>query len=396
MSSTDAGSIVALDGSIGAAQFAPGELDPASHGGTITFQSIGGAGWFGSMRDPALGMCDAKNVAGCCLATNTITGTALTPWDEELIMTLRGPMIIKQFVTYQPDSAAPGQWSLVSSWDSRAPQAPKGMAFNGNKTQTAGFNGTIGTECLVDVSTDKVYPCGPGGAVPYCSPPGAGQHKYYGWAGSKLFVVLAWMPHADSGKIASPCSTTTTGGWWDAPWIGLSLGELVRSGAFSPCNCYSKPASNAASADGCGQFNVFEVVNDNNSYKNLDVYSTDLVDYCGYDGEGPCGPKCNAATVGPAVDLIDKKTGTTEALAGAIATQGVNCKGSTGPGAALRRQANGYRYMIILLDVASRSVQLALVHPQNVPASIAGLLPSLPPQLPQATVDGVLALRLPR
>jgi hypothetical protein len=323
------------------------------------------------------------------LATNTITSDALTPWDEDLIMTLRAPMEVKQLVAYQPDPTTPSKWDLVSSWDSRSPQTPKGLAFS-----VAGFTGSVtpGASALINVSTDKVYPCGPGGAVPYCPPAGAGKSKYYGWAGSKLFVVLAKMPHLTG---------TNTGGWWDAPWIGLSVGELERAVSFGTCNCYSKPYAadggpgNSASANGCGQFNVFEVVNDANSFTNLDVYSTDLVDYCGYDGQGPCGPKCNAAVVGPAVDLIDKKTGTTEALVGGIETQGVNCKGSTGPTAAFRRQANGYRYMIILLDVASRTVQLGLVHPQSIPASIADLLPNLPPQLPQTTIDNVLALRLP-
>ncbi len=66
-----------------------------------------------------------------------------------------------------------------------------------------------------------------------------------------------------------------------------------------------------------------------------------------------------------------------------------------GPTAAFRRPEVGYRYFLIALDVASRTVQLAMVHPPNVPASLAGLLPGLPAAIPQATVDAVLALRLP-
>jgi hypothetical protein len=79
-----------------------------------------------------------------------------------------------------------------------------------------------------------------------------------------------------------------------------------------------------------------------------------------------------------------------EAAQGALATP------AGGPSAALRRPENGYRYFLIALDVGTRTVQLGLVHPQNVPTSIAALLPSLPSSISRATVDAVLALRLPK
>ena len=96
------------------------------------------------------------------------------------------------------------------------------------------------------------------------------------------------------------------------------------------CQCYAKDQAKGYLADGCGQFNVFEVVNDNNAYKNLDVFSTNMIGYGGYVGEGPCGPQCNAATLGQEVDLIAKSTNT-EATAGATSTP------TKGPGAAFRR-----------------------------------------------------------
>ena len=108
------------------------------------------------------------------------------------------------------------------------------------------------------------------------------------------------------------------------------VGELVRAGSFVQCQCYAKDQAKGYLADGCGQFNVFEVVNDNNAYKNLDVFSTNMIGYGGYVGEGPCGPKCNAATLGQEVDLIAKSTNT-EATAGATSTP------TKGPGAAFRR-----------------------------------------------------------
>lgn len=369
----DGGGAAALDGGLTASP---------SNGGTITFQDIGAAGWFPSRRDPAVGPCDAENSNDCCLTQYNITSNQLTPWDEDLIMTLRGPMIVKQLVTYQPGTDA-SQWQLVSEWDDRAPQSPQGMAFDGNGTDTKGFNGTVGTECLVNVSTSKPFGCG-SGSTPYC--PTSGSAQYYGWSGSKLMIVLAEMAHA--AQVGSPCSTTTTGNWYDAPWIGLSVGELVRAGSFVSCQCYAKDPTKSYLADGCGQFNVFEVVNDNDSYKNLDVFSTNMIGYAGYVGEGPCGPACNVSALGDAVDLINKSN-STEAAAGAVANP------TKGPGAAFRRPETSYRYFVMLLDVDTRTVQLGMIHPGNIPTAAAAVLPNLPATITRADVDALIALRLP-
>jgi hypothetical protein len=376
-----------LDSGIGPPGLGDAGQDPASHGGTITFESIGATGWFPSRRDPAIGPCDAYDASACCLAKYDITSDLLTPWDEDLILTLRGPMQVAQLAVYQPASGGSGAWDLVSAWDSATPSAASGIAFDGNNTEKTGFPGSVGTECLVNVSTSQVFACGPG-SDPYCPPSSSGRKSYYGWSGSKLFVILASMPHAPS--VPGACSKTTTGGWYDASWIGLSVGELVRAGSFVSCQCYAKDPSKGYLADGCGQFNVFEVVNDNNSYRNLDVFSTDMIDYAGYVGEGPCGSKCNVSSLSPAVDLIDKTTGTTEAAQGAVSTP------TMGPHAAFRRPESGYRYFLMLLDVPSRTVQLGMVHPENVPSSIAALLPGLPATVGGTTIDAVRGLRLPK
>jgi hypothetical protein len=67
-----------------------------------------------------------------------------------------------------------------------------------------------------------------------------------------------------------------------------------------------------------------------------------------------------------------------EATAGALASP------SGGPGAAFRRPTEGFRYFVIHLDVASRSVQLAIVHPEAVPAGIARCSPACRPACPPA------------
>lgn len=299
-------------------------------------------------------------------------------------------MFVNQIAVYQPAADAT-TWSRVSSWDSSAPTAPRGLAFAGNGTDTAGFPGSVGTECLVNVSTSNVFACGPG-SDPYCPPQAKGKNQYSGWSGSKLFVVQASMPHADA--VPNRCSKDNTGGWFDAPWFGFSVGELVRAGSFVSCQCYSKTLDSQA-ADGCGQFNAFEVVNDNNSSQNFDLFSTDIIDYGGYYGEGPPGTSYDVSTLAADVDLIDKTTHGAATMGGISAPDPSSGKRS-GPRAAFRRPDNGFRYFIMLFDVASRTVQLAMVHPGNVPAALAPLMPALPDQVDASTVDAVRALRLPR
>ena len=385
-SPTGAGGTAGAASGLGPAQLDPGDLDAPSDGATITFQQIGATGWYPSDRDPATGPCDAYDANGCCMAKQEVTSDKLTPWDQDLVLTLRGPMDVKQLAVYQPAAGDPGHWALVSGWDSRSAGAAQGLAFDGDATPNQSFQGGVGSECLVNVSTAAPFACG-AGSMPFCPATQTAQHQ--GWAGSKLFVMLATMPHADTPKAPAACSTGTTGNWYDASWVGLGLGELARAGSFATCQCFAKDPSKWYLADGCGQFNVFEVVNDNGSSKNLDVFSTDLIDYAGYVGQGPCGPQCDVSKLAPGVDLIDKPTDT-------AATQGAVATPAGGPSAAFRRPETGYRYFVIALDVDSRTVQLGIIHPGRVPSSIAGLLPSLPGEIPRATVDAVLAMRLPK
>lgn len=373
--------------SVGAAQFGEGDLDAASDGGTLTFTSLGKAGFYPSRRDPASGMCDVYSNGTCCMTKHQLTDDKLTPWNEELIVTLRGPIQLKQFVVYTatPDGM---KWDVQSAWDSKDPAAAFGITFDGNATKGAAFAGTVGSECVADAMTDQAFPCGPN-SVPYC-PAGGGGPKNYGWSGSKLFVMTARMPMMGGPKLdaATACGTGTSNGWYNAPWIGISLGELIREGKFGDCNCYGKTPPEWYAGDGCGQINAFEVVNDNNDYQNFDVFSSNIFAYYGNVGEGPCGKNCNLNGVGPA-DLIDKAT-SMPATKG-----GVTTFGGSAAHVAFRRPTEGYRYVLALFDVNTRTMQLAIVHPSKIPAAAAGLLPTLPRSLDRATIDALLAMRLP-
>jgi hypothetical protein len=303
-------------------------------------------------------------------------------------VTLRGPLIAQQIAVYQP-SASAGQWERVAGWDVRAASEARGLSFDGEATRAAPFAGTVGDQCLVDVMSDREFPCGPN-STPYCSTPTDGRYRGYGWEGSKLFVMLLSMPHVRDGTIASEqhCSDDAANNWHDAPWIGFSHGELVRSGKFGDCHCYARDPAEWWLADGCGQFNAFEVVNDNNEFKNLDVFSTNFFGYQGYVGEGPCGGKCDVSALAPEVDLIDKRSNG-EAAAGAIATP------EGGPGAAFRRPSAA-RYFVVLFDVNTRTVQLALIAQGAIPVPVSPLLPELPEHVTRTTIEALLQLRLPR
>jgi hypothetical protein len=362
--------------------------DQPSHGGTITFQNIGSIGWYPSRSDPATGSCDATKGDGCCQSKHYLTTDSLTPWNEELIMTLRGPMNVKQVVVYQPNTANPSLWDRTSLWDDKSPTVMQGIAFKGNDTEKNGFGGTVGNTCLVDVSTDKVFKTGPG-STPYC--PATSDTKYYGWDGSKMIILQASMPRVEAGIIdaAKHCGIDKTNNWYDAPWIGFSHGEMVRSGAFGSCHCYAKDGAQWWLADGCGQFNAFEVVNDNNDYQNFDLFSTNFFGYGGYVGEGPAGKNCNVSGLDPQIDLVNKST-SKEATSGAVASPG------KGPGTAFRRPATGYRYFVVLFDIKTRTVQMALIHPANIPLTAQALLPALPAHVSRMVIDDILALRLPK
>lgn len=322
------------------------------------------------------------------MSKHEVTSDALTPWDEDLIMTLRGPIVAQRLAVYQPLSAQAAEWTRVADWAGDT-GAASGIAFDGDATKGAAFDGTVGDQCLVDVMSDREFPCGPG-SEPYCPPPAAGHHEGFGWSGSKLVVLLSSMPHDGDGTIApaQDCSDDASDNWHDAPWIGFSLGELVRAGKFGDCHCYAKDPAQWWLADGCGQLNAFEVVNDNNDAKNLDVFSSNFFGYQGYIGEGPCGARCDVGKLDPAVDLVDKAS-RAEAKSGAIATP------RGGPGAAFRRPAASARYFLILFDVSSRSVQLAIISPRGVPPQLNGLLPDLPARVPATTIAALINLRLP-
>lgn len=364
--------------------------DAQSAGATMTFTDIGAAGWYPSRRDPSSGECDAIDNGACCMTTHEISSDTLSPWDEELMMQLRGPLLLERYAVFQPAPGDPGVWDRVGIWDRAGAVPTAGLSFGADGVEGAGlsggeFQGTVGSTCVIDVMAEATVPCG-AGSVPYCE----GEAKQAGFSGSKLFVLLASMPRMDDPAVeAIEHCAGAENNWYDAPWIGLSHAELVRSGKFGSCHCYAKNPDEWWLADGCGQFNVWEVVNDNNEYANFELFSTNFFAYHGYVGEGPCGVNCDVAGLPSSVDLINKSDS-------AAATSAATASPETGPGKAFRRPSAGYRYFIVLLDVPSRTVQLAMIHPEEIPESVGALLPGLPEWISSGVISQVRDLRLPQ
>jgi hypothetical protein len=60
------------------------------------------------------------------------------------------------------------------------------------------------------------------------------------------------------------------------------------------------------------------------------------------------------------------------------------------------RRAQDDRYYLVLLDEQSRAVQVAVIHPGNVPAAARTIVPALPNTITRGAVDGLMGLRLPK
>ena len=60
------------------------------------------------------------------------------------------------------------------------------------------------------------------------------------------------------------------------------------------------------------------------------------------------------------------------------------------------RRAQDDRYYLFLLDEMSRTVQVAVIHPAQLPPAAKAIVPALPNTVPRAVIDGFVHLRLPQ
>ena len=239
---------------------------------------------------------------------------------------------------------------------------------------------------------ERKFPCGPG-SDPYC--PGS-ELDYYGWEGSKLFVLLASMPYADDPSFEPPTCIKADQNEreQDSPWIGVAPSELDRDGwsGYNPCHCFANV--DAGVGDGCGQINVFEVVAEASGTKwgNRDIISTGIRSYqvgslggvtCGIEG---CGIEQFPATA----ELLDANSLT--AMTRGAQIDADHRQMAEGP---VWRRSTDDRYYVFLLDENTRTVQVMILHPGNLPDKVRSILPALPNEVSRAVIDKLVTLRIP-
>jgi hypothetical protein len=255
--------------------------------------------------------------------------------------------------------------------------------FTQNGAGSAMFPGNLThDDCVGYLTQAPLLDCSE--AEYYCPDDPGILHR--GFTGSKLVVFLGSMTFDDAGVAA--CNGDGAG--HPGPWVAFVASELVRDGGRKwngACNCYSKTGS---VGDGCGEINVFEVVMDDNAHSNREFASTGVRSYqAGHVGGSVCGENCSRDAFAADVEVVDA-CGQRAYTSGPELTVG----GDT-DGCPVWRRPNGDRYFFILLDESQRTIQVAVIHPDNIPQAAASLLPRLPRQLERRDVDALLQLRLP-
>jgi hypothetical protein len=307
------------------------------------------------------------------------TSTTLSPFDEELTLILKA-INVKQLAIYQPGSSASATWNRVTAWDART-QRSENLWFTQQGNGSTTFPGDLTkNDCVGYVMQQPAFTCG----EYYCPNDPGIMHQ--GFSGSKLIVMLASMTFSDSGVTA--CGGTGAGK--PSPWVAIVASELVRDGGRKwngLCNCYSKSDS---VGDGCGEINVFEVVMDDNSYSNREFASTGVRSF----QAGHIGGSVAMASLSPGLFAADSDV--VDACAKAAYTSGPELvAGGSTNGCPIWKRPSGDRYFFILLDESTRTIQVGMIHPENLPSATGALLPNLPAGVSRSTIDAMVALRLP-
>ncbi|MFT3765925.1 MAG: DUF2403 domain-containing lipoprotein [Minicystis sp.] len=367
----------------------PVEPSTPTRGGTMTFTNVGAPGWWPrridrEAGDPACTYKDGTDTWGghCCMKEQSTTSTTLAPFDEEMTLIMKD-IRLEQLAVYQP-GADPSSWSMVSAWDAQSGHGKNLVVTEGQAT-SADFTGDLTKkDCVNYFMQEAPFSCGDGKDY-YCpDDPGI---NHLGWKGSKLIVFLASMTFDDAG--VQKCDGSGQG--HPGPWVAFVASELIRDGGRKwngLCNCYSKTGT---VGDGCGEINVFEVVLDNNQYSNREFMSTGVRSFqAGHVGGNVCGEGCDRDAFADDIEVVDACAKKAYASGPEIAV------GGAADGCPVWRRPLGDRYFMILLDEKQREIQVAVIHPEKIPAAAAPMLPSLPGGLSRETIDALLAMRLPQ
>lgn len=361
-----------------------------TRGGTMTFTNIGATGWWPRRLNKPNGdaACDYKDGTDtwggvCCMEKHFTESDRISPFDEEMILILK-TLNVKQLAVYQPAKSSPAtSWELISFFDDRD-TAASNLVFTGGGDEYAVFNGSLtGDDCVWYVMQNQPFGCDD--FDEYFCPEDPGIN-HLGWSGSKLIAFLGNMTVDDS--TVGACSGDGSG--HPGPWVAFVAAELIRDGARKwngLCNCYSRTDS---VGDGCGEINVFEVVMDNNDYSNREFISTGIRSFqAGHIGGSVCGAGCARDDVADDVEVVDACSRTAYVAGPEVVAGGAS------DGCPVWRRPVGDRVFLILLDEETRTIQVAIIHPSNIPDPLRDIFPEFPSRISRDTVDGLIGMRLP-
>ncbi len=247
-----------------------------------------------------------------------------------------------------------GPWRRAGTSAGRRTAA--GLAFKGNETESQELR--TGSSAPSVWSMSRPRRSSPA-ARAACLPGLQAMREYDGWAGSKLFSAAGAHAERRGGRRAvlggrRPATGTMR------PWIGLEASASWCARGRSPAAEVLRqeprrmvPGATAAASSTCGRSSTTTT-----EYQNFGVFSTNFFGYAGYVGEGPCGDQCDVLAAGAGGRPSSTRARTSRRREARWRARIEEAR------AAFRRPIGGYRYFIILMDTASRTVQLAIRPPR--------------------------------
>ncbi|SGZ51676.1 CIC11C00000005269 [Sungouiella intermedia] len=250
----------------------------------IEFENVGYTGYYYDVA--TLG--ESSSSCGCALSESfTVFTGSNSPLDEELSVHFRGPLHLEQFAYYTADDSSSGSWSRVSYYNASSQTANnvtflnnageqnsclgKALTYSsGNGTGSSTSSTILEADNLVESNEEYTIfssqSCPDSGFNNACGVYRLGIPAYHGFGGTTKMFLFEW---------TMPQTTTTNKSidYYDMPAIWFLNAKIPRTSQYSSnssCSCWNS---------GCGELDVFEVLNLTTPHK---LYAT-IHDYQGTD-----------------------------------------------------------------------------------------------------------------
>jgi hypothetical protein len=268
--STDDGTASVASCKVGqmAALAESGEDTPDGQGTAETallFTNVGGSGRYSRVTNMNPGVAGQSCPFDACQRAITPSMGALAPFNEELTLSLRGPLELYDLAFYAPDDS--GGYARVSYWNRCAVDNlvflnNQGGGLSGIETACGGksqsyaasdgkqaaaeptaFSGSLDNEVEVNALTSK--PCVGADDSSECGFSRGVALRGFATGGGGLFAIRARMP-----RYSGAPGTMHT----DEPALRLLNARIVRTAQYG-CSCYG-----VGSSGGCGELSLAEVL----------------------------------------------------------------------------------------------------------------------------------------